>query len=87
MKIISLSLVYGGIEGGGRNGQGDEGQGLCEEVLSYQLCNGCMVDQLVGQYMAHICSLGIDRLKVGEAGIKCKGSVISAGETRTFSLN
>ncbi|MCJ8329417.1 MAG: hypothetical protein HRT89_03885, partial [Lentisphaeria bacterium] len=24
----------------------------------YQLANGCLVDQLVGQYMAHICGLG-----------------------------
>ncbi|MDZ7372724.1 MAG: non-lysosomal glucosylceramidase [candidate division KSB1 bacterium] len=28
------------------------------EHPDYQLANGCLVDQLVGQYMAHICGLG-----------------------------
>jgi non-lysosomal glucosylceramidase len=27
-------------------------------IPNYQLGNGCLVDQLVGQYMAHICGLG-----------------------------
>jgi hypothetical protein len=33
----------------------------------YQLASGCLVDQLVGQYMAHVCGLGylIDRKNVG----------------------
>ena len=35
----------------------------------YQLGEGCLVDQLVGQYAAHICNLGylLDREKVGMA--------------------
>ncbi len=35
----------------------------------YQLGEGCLVDQLVGQYVAHICDLGylLDREKVGIA--------------------
>lgn len=35
----------------------------------YQLGEGCLVDQLVGQYMAHICDLGylLDQEKVGRA--------------------
>lgn len=28
------------------------------EIPNYQLGSGCLVDQLVGQYMAHICGLG-----------------------------
>jgi uncharacterized protein (DUF608 family) len=33
----------------------------------YQLASGCLVDQLVGQYMAHVCGLGylLDRDNVG----------------------
>jgi non-lysosomal glucosylceramidase len=35
----------------------------------YQLGEGCLVDQLVGQYVAHICDLGylLDKEKVGQA--------------------
>jgi uncharacterized protein (DUF608 family) len=35
----------------------------------YQLGEGCLVDQLVGQYLAHICDLGylLDRENVGKA--------------------
>lgn len=31
---------------------------LSPDMPSYQLAKGCLVDQLVGQYMAHICGLG-----------------------------
>jgi len=35
----------------------------------YQLGEGCLVDQLVGQYLAHVCNLGylLDKEKVGKA--------------------
>jgi len=35
----------------------------------YQLGEGCLVDQMVGQYVAHICNLGylLDKEKVGKA--------------------
>ena len=35
----------------------------------YQLASGCLVDQLVGQYMAHVCGLGylLDPDNVGQA--------------------
>ena len=35
----------------------------------YQLGEGCLVDQLVGQYVAHVCDLGylLDKEKVGKA--------------------
>ena len=31
---------------------------LAPDMPKYQLAKGCLVDQLVGQYMAHICGLG-----------------------------
>ena len=36
----------------------------------FQMGNGCLIDQLVGQFMAHVCGLGylLDRGKVEAVG-------------------